>query len=505
MQKAEAQQANVRNQAVAKKVDGNALATAQINEVAQLEAMIESSPQIEKMGNMVAMMNGAPAAASANPATAAQRRIMERVTNGSQPATQRMVDLIRNNPQQLAAQKFSARINNSPMMVAQRKHGEGLFGVAQRVGNEETLQGKFASESPVQFEQEAAAKPNNTGLPDNLKSGIENLSGVAMDNVKVHYNSSQPAQLNALAYAQGTDIHVAPGQEKHLPHEAWHVVQQAQGRVRPTMQMKDGVPVNDDQGLEREADLMGGHALTVMDAQKSMSDPIDSRIKASKFNQASSFVQRQSVGIGLDHFDVIKSTGAAASLLIQQVRDIPTGGKVFEQSDANAKRIQCNAVLQKLQLKLDAAKDTPQAQIIAEQIEKLTAMIAKYDLAPNTEAFLSVMPEQAPAMPHVLHIDLEFGDYHVGDEVAHGAYQFVILVSDPSRVLMAKGTGHQSIAGSNPVYYAGTAYFAIGDLVRWNNDTGHYRTDVEHAQQAEIPRAGGLPYLPMNRFEEFQR
>ena len=75
------------------------------------------------------------------------------------------------------------------------------------------------------------AKANSTGLPDNLKSGIENLSGHSMDDVKVHYNSSQPAQLNAHAYAQGTNIHVAPGQEKHLPHEAWHVVQQAQGRV----------------------------------------------------------------------------------------------------------------------------------------------------------------------------------------------------------------------------------------------------------------------------------
>jgi len=46
-----------------------------------------------------------------------------------------------------------------------------------------------------------------------------------------------PAQLNALAYAQGSDIHVAPGQEKHLPHEAWHVVQQSKGRVKPTMQI----------------------------------------------------------------------------------------------------------------------------------------------------------------------------------------------------------------------------------------------------------------------------
>ncbi|HET6991337.1 MAG TPA: DUF4157 domain-containing protein, partial [Bacteroidia bacterium] len=104
-------------------------------------------------------------------------------------------------------------------------------------------------------------KENNTGLPDNLKSGIENLSGISMNDVKVHYNSSQPAQLNAHAYAQGTDIHLASGQEKHLPHEAWHVVQQKQGRVKPTTQMKGKVNVNDDKGLEKEADVMGAKAL----------------------------------------------------------------------------------------------------------------------------------------------------------------------------------------------------------------------------------------------------
>lgn len=102
-------------------------------------------------------------------------------------------------------------------------------------------------------------RKNDTGLPDHLKSGIENLSGYIMDDVKVHYNSSKPAQLNAHAYAQGTDIHVASGQEKHLPHEAWHVVQQKQGRVQPTMQMQ-GVAVNDDVGLEKEADVMGAKA-----------------------------------------------------------------------------------------------------------------------------------------------------------------------------------------------------------------------------------------------------
>ncbi len=111
------------------------------------------------------------------------------------------------------------------------------------------------------IQQKQAPAKNTTGLPDNLKSGIEHLSGIDISDVKVHYNSSQPAQLNAHAYAQGNQIHIAPGQEKYLPHEAWHVVQQKQGKVKPTKQLKGKVNINDDVGLEKEADLMGAKAL----------------------------------------------------------------------------------------------------------------------------------------------------------------------------------------------------------------------------------------------------
>ena len=105
-----------------------------------------------------------------------------------------------------------------------------------------------------------APRPNNTGMPDNLKSGIESLSGFSMDDVRVHYNSSKPATVQALAYTQGTDIHVAPGQEKCLPHEAWHVAQQMAGRVSPTTNI-NGMPVNDNAALEYEADVMGEKAV----------------------------------------------------------------------------------------------------------------------------------------------------------------------------------------------------------------------------------------------------
>ncbi|MEX6627300.1 eCIS core domain-containing protein [Tenacibaculum salmonis] len=128
-------------------------------------------------------------------------------------------------------------INNSSRVIAQRVKSDSI------------------SNTPIQRQE------NKTGLPNQLKSGIENLSGIDMSDTRVHYNSSKPAQLQAHAYAQGNDIHLASGQEKHLPHEAWHVVQQKQGRVKATTQLKGKTLINDDAGLEHEADVMGAKAL----------------------------------------------------------------------------------------------------------------------------------------------------------------------------------------------------------------------------------------------------
>ncbi len=149
-------------------------------------------------------------------------------------------------------------IDNRPEAVAQRKLQE-MIGSSPKVSQLQSLQ-SMADNSPQAKQQQPVQKKNNAGLPNGLKVGIENLSGVSLDDVKVHCNSDKPAQLQAHAYAQGTDIHLGPGQEKHLPHEAWHVVQQKQGRVKPTMQMKDAININDDDGLEREADVMGEKA-----------------------------------------------------------------------------------------------------------------------------------------------------------------------------------------------------------------------------------------------------
>ena len=168
-----------------------------------------------------------------------------------------------NRPEATTQRKLNEMSNNSPeaKQAAQLKaiadNRSGTSVQLKGIDEEELLQGKFTT---AQRKKTEVGK-NNTGMPDHLKTGMENLSGMSLDDVNVHYNSARPAGLQAHAYAQGTDIHVAPGQEKHLPHEAWHVVQQKQGRVKPTMQMKGKVNVNDDKGLEKEADVMGEKAL----------------------------------------------------------------------------------------------------------------------------------------------------------------------------------------------------------------------------------------------------
>lgn len=147
----------------------------------------------------------------------------------------------KNETAQRAADNTAAAVHdNSPQSECLQRHASLANAAVQRAEN--------------------PPRPNNTGLPDDLKNGVESLSGFSMDDVRVHYNSDKPATVQALAYTQGNDIHVAPGQEHALPHEAWHVTQQMAGRVSPTTNI-NGMPVNDNATLEHEADVMGEKAV----------------------------------------------------------------------------------------------------------------------------------------------------------------------------------------------------------------------------------------------------
>jgi hypothetical protein len=151
-------------------------------------------------------------------------------------------------------------------------------------------------ESPRHSSQreDGSYRATSTRLPINLKAGIESLSGLAMDDVRVHYDSPRPAEVQALAHTDGSNIYLGPAQEEHLPHEAWHVVQQKQGRVKPTIQAK-GVVINDDPGLEREADQMGSKVASYDSAGKS------GTVSLSRGNDAAKGVAQRKLQIsGLD-------------------------------------------------------------------------------------------------------------------------------------------------------------------------------------------------------------
>ena len=185
----------------------------------------------------------------ANASKASSRNQAEDLKGGEQTAQ------LQNDRSETKKTDFFSELANSGKSVTQLMAlddmANGSFGMAETENQEAT----------TQLAEKTDTKPNNTGLPNELKTGVEQLSGVSMDDVKVNYNSDKPAQLSAHAYAQGSDIHVASGQEKHVPHEAWHVAQQKKGRVQPTTQLMGSIPVNDDKKLESEADVMGAKAL----------------------------------------------------------------------------------------------------------------------------------------------------------------------------------------------------------------------------------------------------
>ncbi len=157
--------------------------------------------------------------------------------------------------------QLQAMVNSSPQVRAMASLQAAVNGRQEM----KSAQSESNAHSPERQEQssgaESAASDSSPDgkLPAALQAGIVELSGLDLSDVNVHYNSAKPAQLQAKAFAQGNEIHLAAGEEQHLPHEAWHLVQQRQGRVQPTHKMA-GTAINSDPKLEREADEMGPKA-----------------------------------------------------------------------------------------------------------------------------------------------------------------------------------------------------------------------------------------------------
>ena len=54
-----------------------------------------------------------------------------------------------------------------------------------------------------------------------------------------------PEEQNEEEFEEGQDMPLGPGQEQHLPHEAWHEVQQRRPRPRPII--NEGEEDNNDE------------------------------------------------------------------------------------------------------------------------------------------------------------------------------------------------------------------------------------------------------------------
>lgn len=130
-------------------------------------------------------------------------------------------------------------VDNRPEAIAQRK--------LQEMANNSPQDQKAAQLQSI---------ANNRSAQSIQKQGLEEE-----ELLQGEFESDKPAQLQAHFYAQGTDIHLGLGQEKHLPHQAWHMIQQKQSNIQPTMQINDGVNVNDNIGLEKETQVMRSKSL----------------------------------------------------------------------------------------------------------------------------------------------------------------------------------------------------------------------------------------------------
>lgn len=120
--------------------------------------------------------------------------------------------------------------------------------------------------APKKEKKPGQAKVAQNKMPEHVQQKMESTMNADFSDVNIHVGS-KAASVGALAYAQGNDIHFAQGKfnpdtnsgQQLLGHELAHVVQQRQGRVKATTSV-NGLPVNDNPGLEKEADALGAKA-----------------------------------------------------------------------------------------------------------------------------------------------------------------------------------------------------------------------------------------------------
>ncbi len=139
-------------------------------------------------------------------------------------------------------------------------------GAVQRSPTEASDVGKGTSRGRPRATPVDVSPGSGTPLPPAIRAQMEGAFRTDFSEVRLHQGQAAPA-LGARALTQGRDIHLGPGEfdpgsrssRELLGHELAHVVQQREGRVAAPAQAK-GVAVNEDPGLEAEADVAGQRA-----------------------------------------------------------------------------------------------------------------------------------------------------------------------------------------------------------------------------------------------------
>ncbi len=111
------------------------------------------------------------------------------------------------------------------------------------------------------------ASSGTTQEPGNYMTQMQSAFDTDFSDVNIHEDSKTASDLGALAFTQGNNVHFAPGQFKPdtqsgkelIGHELTHVVQQREGKVQTTKQIGK-FNINDNSGLEKQADTMGAKA-----------------------------------------------------------------------------------------------------------------------------------------------------------------------------------------------------------------------------------------------------
>lgn len=118
--------------------------------------------------------------------------------------------------------------------------------------------------SPAQKKESSSTSAGSaTKLTGNVLDKVNGAVGMDLKDVRVHASSEKAVDAGALAFAQGNEIHFAPGQynpdtkkgQELIAHEAAHIKQQAEGRVQADGEVA-GMSLNSQDKHEKEADAV---------------------------------------------------------------------------------------------------------------------------------------------------------------------------------------------------------------------------------------------------------